>query len=191
MHPRPRRKGSLRSLAGVVIVIYERACKGNANTASTVWGFTMSWRVSARALLVLLVVLAIAAWGTAASATTSSVRSEPNGDIRVTVSAGTLTDRDGDGDFDTGMKGDTASLFFAVANQSSVSQRVRIDYVLDGPGTELDRVVTQEVVLEPDGIHQERAEFKVQQKTPRGGYNLTVAASGTETATAIATFTLN
>jgi hypothetical protein len=155
------------------------------------WGFTMSWRVSARTLLALLVVLAIVAVGTAASATTSSVRSAPNGDVLVTVSAGTVTDRDRDGDFNTGMKGDTASLFFAVVNQTGATQTVRIDYVLDGPGTELDRPVTQEVVLEPNGVHQEREEFKVQQKTPRGGYTLTVTGSGTETATAIATFTLN
>ena len=149
----------------------------------------MRWRVRTPMLLVLLIALAVAVWSSVASATTSSVRSEPNGDLRVTVSAGSVTDRDRDGDPDTATKNDTASLFFAVVNQSAVTQTVRIDYVLDGPGTGLDKALTKSVVLEPNGIHQEREELKLRQGTPLGQYALTVTASGTETATASGTFT--
>ena len=151
----------------------------------------MSSRIPARILLALLVVLSVVAGGSVASATSSSVRSEPNGDVRVSVSMGTTTDRDRDGDFNTGMKGDRVSVHFAVGNQTSVTQTMRIDYVFDGPGTELDRTFTKEVVLEPGGIHQELEEFKAKQKTPRGGFSLTVTGTSTETATAVATFTLN
>lgn len=148
----------------------------------------MRWRTRTPMLLALLVVLAVTLWASVASATTSSVRSEPNGDVRVTVSVGSLTDRDRDGDFDTATRNDIASLFFAVVNQSSVTQTIQVDYALDGPGTTLDKRFTHHVSLEPDGIHQVREELKISRRTPVGGYVLTVTASGTETATASATF---
>jgi hypothetical protein len=132
---------------------------------------------------VLLTVLALV-WVAAASPTTSSITSQPNGDIRVIVSVGCgATDRDRDGDFNTCTKGDTASLFFAVDNASDVTQTIRIDYVLDRPGTEFDRAFTQEVVIEPNAIHQERDELRIEnKKTPLGEYTLTVTAVGSETA---------
>jgi hypothetical protein len=151
----------------------------------------MSWRIPARLSLVSLIVFSVIAGGSIASATTDTVRSEPNGDVSVTVSVGSLTDRDRDGDFNTGTKGDIASLFFSVVNQSDITQAVQIDYALDGPGSELDQSFTQEVVLEPGGVHQDREEFRVKQKTLKGGYALAVTASGTESATAIGTFTLD
>ena len=151
----------------------------------------MRSRVRTPLVLALLVVLVVAVWSSVASATTSSVRSEPNGDLRVTVSAGSLTDRDRDGDFNTAVKNDVASLFFAVANQSATTQTVRIDSTLDAPGTELDKSFTQEVVLAPGGIHQAREDLRIKQKAPVGEYVLSVTGSGTETATAIATFTVH
>jgi hypothetical protein len=151
----------------------------------------MRWRMRTAMVLVLLAGLAVAVWGSVASATTSSVRSEPNGDVRVTVSVGSLTDRDRDGDFNTATKNDVASLFYAVTNQSAVTQRVHVQYALDGPGTELDRTFSQEVVLEPNGTQQDREEFKITQRTPVGEYALTITAAGTETATARATFVAN
>jgi hypothetical protein len=151
----------------------------------------MRWRVRVLTTLVLLTVSAVAVWSSVASATTSSVRSQPNGDLGVTVSVGSLTDRDRDGDFNTATKNDIASLFHSVANNSDITQTIRIDYVFDGPGTELDRAFTEEVVLEPGGIHQEREEFKLKRRTPVGEYVLTVTGSGTETATTSAHFTFS
>jgi hypothetical protein len=144
-----------------------------------------------RAFTALLLVLLAVAWTAVASATTSSVRSTPNGDIGVIVSVGCgATDRDRDGDFNTCTKGDTASLFFAVDNLSDVTQTVRIEHVLDGPGTEFDRVVTQELVL--GGGHQERDELRIQtKKVPVGQFTLTITASGLERPQASANFTVH
>ena len=149
-------------------------------------------RTPARTMLVLLIVFFVIAGGSVASASTSTVRSLPNGDVEVTVSAGSLTDRDRDNDFNTAMKGDLASAFFAVDNLSSVTQTIRIDYKLDGPGTQADQAFTREVVLAPGGIEQDRFEFRVKQRmTPPGLYSLTVTGTGTESATAVATFTVH
>lgn len=135
----------------------------------------------------------VGVWGGTASATTSSVRSEPNGDIALTVSVGCgATDRDKDGNFDTCTKGDTASLFYAVFNQSDVTQTIRIDYVLDGPGTALDGAFTEEVVLAPGGDHQQLEELRIEnKKTPLGQYTVTITASGSETASTSATLTVH
>lgn len=114
--------------------------------------------------------------------------SEPNGDVRVTVSVGAQTDKDHDGDIDTAIQGDTVSLFFAVVNQSDITQTMTVAYALDGPGTALDRAFTIEVVLEPGGIHQEREELRIQKETALGQYTLTVTGSATETASARAGF---
>jgi hypothetical protein len=139
-------------------------------------------------LLGLLTALAVSVGAPVASATTSSVRSQPNGDLGVTVSAGSLTDRDHDGDFNTVTKNDIASLFHSVANNSDITQTIRIAYALDGPGTELDKAFTQDVVLEPGGIYQTVEDFKVTRRMPAGQYSLTITGSGTETATTTATF---
>ncbi|MGH8969857.1 MAG: hypothetical protein ACRDV1_07910 [Actinomycetes bacterium] len=137
--------------------------------------------------------LIVAAVASGAAATTSSVRSEPNGDVRVTVSLGCGgTDRDKDGDFNTCAGGDTASLLHAVINQSDVTQTIRVDYALDGPGSELDRTSTVDVLLAPDEIYDVHETFRVaNNKTPLGDYTLTVAAAGSESATTSARLTVH
>lgn len=143
------------------------------------------------AIVALPVALTIGVWGSAGSADTTRVASQPNGDVAVIVSVGAITDRDRDGDLNTATHGDIASLFFAVANNSDITQTIQINYVLDGPGTVLDRTFTTAVVLEPGGIHQEAEDFRIQRtETPLGEYRLTVTGSGTETTTTTGTFTV-
>ncbi|MGH2700824.1 MAG: hypothetical protein ACRDJ2_03510 [Actinomycetota bacterium] len=131
-------------------------------------------------------------FGVVAAASTSAVTSAPNGDIRVLVSVGCgSTDRDHDGDFNTCGKGDTASFMYSVFNQSDVTQTITIDAALDAPGTELDEATSQQVVLEPGGIHDEFAEMRVQNKmTPLGRYTLSATASGSESAGTSASLTV-
>jgi hypothetical protein len=148
-------------------------------------------RVRTPLLLGLCTALAVTVGASVASATTTRVPSQPNGDIAVTVSTGSETDRDHDGDFNTVTKNDIAARFYAVANNSGITQTIRIDYVVDGPGTEFDRAFTQEVVLAPSDIYQTKEDFKVTRSMPHGQYTLTVTGSGTETATASAFYTLS
>jgi hypothetical protein len=131
--------------------------------------------------------------GVVAAASTSVVTSEPNRDIRLLVSVGCGgTDRDKDGDFNTCGKGDTASFLHSVFNQSDVTKTITIDATLDAPGTALDRTSTQQVVLEPGGIHDVFDEMRVQnRKTPLGEYTLSVTASGSETASTSAQLTVH
>ena len=130
-----------------------------------------------------LLALIMTSLGAIAGASTSDVRSQPNGDIRVIVSTGCQgTNRDGDNDLNTCTNGDNMSLFYSVGNQSDVTQTITIDYVLDGPGTEFDRAFTHEVVLEPNDFVQDLDGIRVQnKKTPLGEYTLTVTGSGSET----------
>jgi len=143
-------------------------------------------------VLVLLVTLLVTL-GVVAAASTSSVTSLPNGDIRVLVSVGCgSTNRDHDGDFNTCGKGDTASLLYSVFNQSEVTQTITIDAALDAPGTELDEATSQQVVIEPGGIHDEFDEMRVQnKKTPLGEYTLSAKATGSETAGTSASLTVH
>ena len=149
---------------------------------------------SARVLMVcVLLTVFVVTLGVVASASTSSATSEPNRNIRVLVSVGCgATNRDHDGDFNTCGKGDTASLLHSVFNQSDVTQTITIDAALDAPGTELDLASTQQVVLEPGGIHDEFDEMRVQNKvTPLGTYTLSVTASGSEAASPSASLTVH
>ncbi|MPZ96097.1 MAG: hypothetical protein GEU96_14590 [Propionibacteriales bacterium] len=150
-------------------------------------------RRTTRLMALLLAISTVGVTASLASASTSSVRSEPNGDVRVTVSLGCGgSDRDKDGDFNTCGKGDTAVLFHAVINQSDVAQTIRVDYALDGPGTTFDRTSTVDVSLQPDAIYDVRETFRVENKsTPLGAYTLTIAASGSESATTSASFTVH
>ena len=150
-------------------------------------------RRTATTLALLLAATAVGATASSASATNSSVRSEPNGDIRVTVGLGCGgTDRDKDGDFNTCGKGDTASLLHAVINQSDAPQTVRVEYALDGPGTDFDRTSAVDVLLQPDEVYDVLESFRVENnKTPLGEYTLTIAASGTESATTSASLTVH
>lgn len=129
-----------------------------------------------------MLALIVTSLGAIAGASTSDVRSEPNGDVRVIVSVGCQgTNRDGDNDLNTCTHGDDISLFYSVGNQSGVTQTIRIDYVLDGPGTELDRAFTREVALEPNDFVQDLDGIRVQnKKTPLGEYTLTVTGTGSE-----------
>lgn len=150
-------------------------------------------RRSRTTLALLLAATAVGATASVASATTSSVTSQPNGDIRVTVSLGCGgSDRDKDGDFNTCGKGDTASLLHAVFNQSDAPQTVRVEYALDGPGADFDRASTVDVLLQPGEIYDVLESFRVQHKvTPLGEYTLTIAASGSESATTSASLTVH
>ena len=136
-----------------------------------------------------------------AQADNQRARSEPNGDIAVDSSSGARTDRDKDGDFNTLTQADVGSLFYSVFNQAEFAQSVHITVVLDGPGTAQDAtLVDEDVALGPscpqdgslctDGT-QDGFEFRVKHKDwPEGVYSLSVTGSGSETATAVSTFTI-
>ena len=130
----------------------------------------------------MLVATATIAVVSPAWSSTSTVVSQPNRDVSLTVSLGWGgTDRDRDGDFNTCGKGDTASLFHGVLNQSDVTQTFHVDTALDGPGTSFDRTSSVEVVLAPGEIHDVHESFRVEnRKTPLGEYTLAVAASASE-----------
>jgi len=100
------------------------------------------------------------------------------------------TDRDKDGDFNTCTNGDTASMLHSVANQTDAAQTVRIDGVFDAPGTELDRTFTREVQIAANDLVNVFDELRVKKGTPLGEYTLAVTASGTETASTSAAFTV-
>jgi uncharacterized protein YfaS (alpha-2-macroglobulin family) len=102
------------------------------------------------------------------------------------------TNRDHDGDFNTCGKGDTASLVYSVFNQTDAPQTIQIDAALGAPGTALDGATSQQVVIEPGGIHDEFAEMRVQNRqTPLGEYTLSVTASGSESAGTSASLTVH
>jgi hypothetical protein len=132
----------------------------------------------------------------AAQADTVRVRSQPNGDLGITSSSGSLTDKDKDGDFNTLTKADTLSLFYAVANLTEEAQTVHITVVLDGPGTVRDTTLVDEDVLigargSLDDIDQNSFEFQIKRNDwPEGSYSLSVTGSGTESATATSHFTV-
>lgn len=147
-----------------------------------------------RLMVVSLVISLSFALLPAAQADTVSVRSQPNGDIRVDSSSGALSNRDKDADFNTLTQSDQGSLFYAVSNVSQGTQTVQVTVVLDGPGTAQDAtLVDEDVVIGPNpDIHQASFEFKVMRKNwPAGRYSLSVTGSGTESATAVSTFTVN
>jgi hypothetical protein len=136
-----------------------------------------------------------------AQASTARATSAPNGDVGVTSSSGASTNKDKDRDFNTVTQGDRLGLFYAVSNGRDEPQAVHVTVVLDGPGTARDAtLVDEDVTLGPkcpnDGglctdIAQDSFEFQVKRATwPAGTYSLTVTGVGTETATAVSTFTI-
>jgi hypothetical protein len=131
-----------------------------------------------------------------AQADTVSVRSQPNGDLGVISSSGSLTDKDKDGNSDTLTQADRLSLFYAVANVTGDAQTVRITVVLDGPGTSRDATLVDEDVVigaqgSPDDIAQNRFELRIKHKDwPEGTYTLSVTGSGSESATAVSSFSV-
>ena len=128
----------------------------------------------------------VVAWGS-----TSRVTSEPNGDVGLLVSVGCGgTNRDKDGDFNTCTNGDTASMLYSVSNRTDAAQTIHIEGVFDGPGTELDRTFAQDVEIPANDLINVSDELRVKNSTPLGEYTLTVTASGTETASTSAFFTV-
>lgn len=148
----------------------------------------------------LVVALSVTA-APSAQASTQHVRSQPNGDISVGSSSGATTDRDGDRDFNTVTKSDDGGLHYDVFNLTDSPQTVHVTVVLDGPGTIRDAVLVDEDVAL--GRHCQSGEvctdgtqanffFRVRTKDwPAGTYSLSVTGSGTETATAVSTFTVH
>jgi hypothetical protein len=136
-----------------------------------------------------------------AQADTQRAVSEPNGDVFVTSSSGAEVDsnHDKDNDFNTMTQADKGALFYSVFNGAAFAQTLHVTVTLDGPGTAQDAtLVDEDVALGPactGGICTDqtfdRFEFKVQRKGwPAGTYALSVTASGSETATAVSTFTV-
>ena len=154
----------------------------------------MGWlrRLTLAGLLMSLLV----ALAPTAQADTVRVLTQPNGDLQITSSSGSLTDKDKDADFNTLTQADRLSLFYAVANLTEEAQTVHITVVLDGPGTAQDATLVDEGVLigaqgSLDDIAQNRFEFMIMHKNwPEGAYSLSVTGSGTETGTAVSTFSV-
>jgi hypothetical protein len=128
-----------------------------------------------------------------AQADDQQVTSSPNGDLTVHSGSGADTDKDKDGDFNTLTHAVEGSLLYAVFNNTEAAQTVHITVVLDGPGTARDAtLVDEDVVIGPSPDAEiDRFEFKVKRKDwPAGTYSLSVIGSGSETATAVSTFTI-
>lgn len=138
----------------------------------------------------------------AAEADTQRAQSEPNGLVWLTSSSGATTDRDRDRNFNTLTQADRGIFFYSVFNQAETAQPVRITVSVDGPGTAQDAVLLDEVfdlgpACQPGGVctdsQQGTFSFKVNERDwPAGGYSLQVTGTGTgtESATAISTFTI-
>jgi hypothetical protein len=143
-------------------------------------------RIFTAVLAVAFVGASSVAWGS-----TSRVTSQPNGDLALIISVGCSSDRDKDGDFNTCTNGDTASMLYAVSNRTDAAQTIHIEGTFDGPGTELDRTFAQDVEIPAnDLINFFPEDLRVKKHTPLGEYTLTVTASGTETASTSAFFTV-
>ena len=134
-----------------------------------------------------------------AQADTQSARSAPNGDISVRAQSVASTDKDNDGNWDTLTHGDDLHIFFSVFNLADFAQTVHVSVVLDGPGTFEDlTLVDEDVAMGPhctgglctdsrQGIFSPKVK---RNQWPAGPYSLTVTGSGSETATAVSTFTV-
>jgi hypothetical protein len=136
-----------------------------------------------------------------AQADTQRVRSEPNGDISASAQsvAAVGSDKDKDGDPDTLTHADNLHIFFSVFNLAEFAQTVRVTVVLDGPGDFEDLTLVDENVELGEACtgglctdsRQGTFSLKVKRKDwPAGTYSLSVTGSGSETATAVTTFTV-
>ncbi len=126
-----------------------------------------------------------------AFATSSSSTSAPNGDLTVSSSLLSNTNKDRDGNRNTATTGDTATATYSVTNNTSSTQNVTIAYVLDGPGTRFDATRTEDVTLAPNRADTASFVYTVLKKYPQGAYSLTVSATGTETASATGRLTIH
>jgi hypothetical protein len=125
--------------------------------------------------------------------------SEPNGDISARAQSIASTNKDKDSDADTLTHADNLHIFFSVFNRAEFAQTLHVSVVLDGPGTFQDVTLVDENVdlggCPPGGpcIESRQGTFslKVRHKDwPEGTYSLSVTGSGSETATAVSTFTV-
>ena len=151
-------------------------------------------------MIVSLLGASLAAAGVA-RADVQRTTSMPNGDIFVLSSSGTSTNKDKDGNFSSLTQSETLGLTYAVFNQAETAQTVHVTVVLDGPGTQRDAVLVDDDFdlgrsCPQDGSlctdsQQGRFEFQIKRKSwPEGNYSLSVTGSGTESATAVSTFSV-
>jgi hypothetical protein len=134
-----------------------------------------------------------------AVADTQRVRSQPNGDLSASAQSVASSDKDKDQNWDTLTHGDNLHIFFSVFNLAEFAQTVHVSVVLDGPGTFQDlTLVDEDVAMGPactgglctdsrQGIFSLRVRHH---DWPSGTYSLSVTGSGSETATAVTTFTV-
>jgi hypothetical protein len=156
-------------------------------------------RIVYRLTIVGLVVSLFLALAPLAQADSQSARSEPNGDISVRgqAIADLGSNKDKDGDSDTLTHSDNLHIFFSVFNLAEFAQPVHVSVVLDGPGDFEDlTLVDEEVELAGCDVtctagRQGTFSLKVLRKDwPAGTYSLRVTGSGSESATAVPTFTV-
>jgi hypothetical protein len=144
-----------------------------------------------------VVALLVASMPAAVADTQLFVRSEPNGDISASAQSVASSDKDKDGDPDTLTQADNLHIFFSVFNLAEFAQTVSVTVVLDGPGDFQDlTLVDEEVELAGCDVtctasRQGTFSLRVRHKDwPAGTYSLSVTGSGSETATAVTTFTV-
>jgi hypothetical protein len=149
--------------------------------------------LTSAAVVIVVVVLAAPA-----SATNARACSVPNGDVCVSSSSGTATDKDHDSNFSTVTQSEELRFHSSVANTSPVAQTIRWTVVLDGPGTVRDAtLIDEDVALAGPGpqgadFTQRNFSFQVKHKTwPEGEYFLHATGTGSsESVTATSTFTI-
>ena len=146
-----------------------------------------------------LVVALVVASMSAAVADSDHAVSEPNGDISARGQSVASTNKDKDSNPDTLTHADNLHIFFSVFNLAEFAQTVHVSVVLDGPGTFQDLTLVDENVdlggCPPGGPCTESRQgifsLKVRhQDWPEGTYSLSVTGSGSETATAVSTFSV-
>jgi hypothetical protein len=144
--------------------------------------------------------MGIAALALAPRAAADTVRavSAPNGDVWISSSSGSTTNKDKDGDFNTVTQADRLGLHWSVSSTTAFAQTIGITAVLDGPGSAQDMTLVDEDrafgpwTPEQGGtIEQDFTELQVKRSDwPAGTYALTVTATGSETVSATSTFTI-
>lgn len=142
---------------------------------------------------IVLALLVLVAPG--ASATSSEATSAPAGDLTVILSTGATTDKDGDGNVDTATRGDRLQANSQVLNNTAEGtppQAIDITLSVDGPDGVHDATFSRQVVLGPgDSVVDFQELFKGKKDTPTGLYTVTITASGSETVSTSATFTVS
>ena len=150
------------------------------------------------AVLGSVVALLVAAMPSAV-ADSQRVVSEPNGDISARGQSIASSDKDQDGNAETLTHSDNLHIFFSVFNLAEFSQTVRVTVAIDGPGAFEDMtLVDEDVFLDacPSGgpcteSRQGTFSLRVKRKDwPAGTYSLSVTGAGSETATAVTTFSV-